>query len=297
MIQEMGLGDASPGEIASKVTKETFKEHGLYSLLQHKLSGSPYRALRVVFPGLREWEMKHVPQGFWQGESGREHGRDATRWLIEKVGLSGATPQEIARDINFFTFAENGLRGMLDRVYGGSPHAALVDLYPEIEGWDHKTSPRDWWQGEEGRERARSATRSMLRYMGLDSAPAEVLAKKISQASFKQYELLGMLSVVYSSSPYEALRDVLGDSMHPWLMQNTPSGYWSGDKGRIHALMAMRWLTEQLGITENAGREELEQRMTRKEFESRGLSGMLQTVYRSRIADAINDLLSEGESA
>jgi hypothetical protein len=290
MILEMGLGDRPPGEVARQVTKETFKRHGLYSLLQHTFDGSPYSALLVVFPELKAWEMRHVPQGFWEGEEGREHARDAVKWLIDRLGLRYASPQQIAQQVNFYTFDKYGLRGMLGRVYANSPYAALLDVYPEMEAWEREVVPREWWQGEVGRERAKEATRSMLRAMDLLDSPAEEVAKAVTQETFVDYGLAGMMGSVYKSSPYAALSDVLPD-MRPYFMGHTPAGYWRGDAGREHAREAMRWLTAQLGVDAKAGREELKRRLTREIFVTYGLSGMLQTVYHSRLDDAIDDLI------
>lgn len=289
MIAEMGLSNATPGEVAQKVTKETFKEHGLYGTLQHIFNGSPYAALKTVYPELEPWEMKHVPMSFWMGDEGREHAREATRWLITKVGLSGLEPVDVANQVDYYTFEKAHLKGMLYRVYNGSPYAALADIYPELQAWERAFVPRDYWQGKQGRARARQATLQMLQRMSVNKAPVETIAREVNQQTFAEHGLGGMLSQVYGSSPYLALHDILPD-LKPWLMGQVPRGYWQGREGQERAREAVRWMLEQLNLDVTAPPDVLAKHLKRRVFANYELDGMLQVVYNSRIQDAIADV-------
>ncbi|MEO8285019.1 MAG: hypothetical protein ABI670_01120 [Chloroflexota bacterium] len=290
MIAEMGLAHASPGEVASKVRKRTFREHDVYSTLQHIYNGSPYAALKDIYPDLRPWQMAHVPMSYWMDDEGREHAREATRWLIGQLDLGDASPQDIAQQVDTYVFDRYALRGMLQRVYRGSPYEALRDVLPGLMAWERNDVPRDYWLGEEGHKRAREATLSMLEKEGLKHMPVEDIARRVTQDTFVKHRLLGMLGSVYASSPYEAIRDIFPE-LHPWQMSKVPHRYWQGNEGHEHARDAMRWLLAKLKLDERSSREELVAALPRSEFEKNGLSGMLQTVYGARIYVAIDDLL------
>lgn len=291
MLRELGLWGLPPGAVAQQIRKSTFKEHGLYSLIQHSFNGSPYAALKEVYPDLEPWQMGHVPMTYWMGKKGHEHARQATRWLIAQMGLASVPWRDVAQRVDFYSFGQYGLRGMLDRVYGGSPYAALRDVYPALEAWDRDTVPRDFWRGEQGRENARRATRRMLEESGLVNLALEELAREVTQHTFAEHGLSGMLSNVYMSSPYEALRD-LYPQLRPWQMTRVPLRYWNGAEGREHAREAMQWLMDRLELSTNASYEELQTSLTRHAFREAGLSGMLQTVYNSRISQGIDEVLS-----
>ncbi len=79
---------------------------------------SPYEALLPHFPDLHPWEMSKVPQGYWKGPDGREHAREAIRWLLERVGGHPS----------YQDFCSHGLGPMLHIVYRGSVQKALSDL-------------------------------------------------------------------------------------------------------------------------------------------------------------------------
>lgn len=290
MIEAMGLSHAAPADVAKMVSKQTFKDYGAYSTLQHVYHGSPYAALLDLYPDLKPWQMRHVPMSYWLGPDGRERAREATSWMLSQLGLLNAPPRELAARVDFFTFARFGLRGMLDRVYGNSPYEALRDVYPALEPWERDNVPRSHWQNDEGRKSARSATLHMLSQLGLLEKPLEAIAGAVTQRTFVENGLYGMLSNVYHNSPYEALHDVFPE-LKPWQMSRTPLGFWQGDAGRKHAREALSWLLAKQRISESASREQLLSKLTRDGMVSSGLGGMLQQVYGSHIQAAIDDLL------
>ena len=80
MPRELGWSELPAEDIAQRVTYSTFSAHDLDKMLDIIYGTSPYAALRDLFPELKPWEMKHTPQRYWQGDEGREHGREAILW-------------------------------------------------------------------------------------------------------------------------------------------------------------------------------------------------------------------------
>lgn len=278
MIWELGWSTLSPEEIAQRLTYDTFMAQGLGKMLDRVYGSSPYAALHDIFPTLQPWQMGHTPQRYWKGEQGRAHAQAATRWLVEQLGLAGADPQQVAAQLDQAMFDRFGLRGMLEIVYGDSPYAALVDLYPTLLPWQMLGgAPTAYWRGTHGREHAHNATRWLITQLGLATAPPGEVARHIILETFATYGLSGMLSKVYRDSPYAALADIYPD-LHPWEMARVPREYWVGALGREHARAAIRWLIAQLGLAAAPPAEVLA-RIDRTAFERMHLAGMLEQVY------------------
>lgn len=114
----------SKEELKKHLSAGLFKENGLDSMLNYCFKGSPYLAIDCAYPGLfKEWEFNQVRRNFWTKEKGVE----ATRWLIEqKLKL---TTDELRDVLSVKLFTDNGLGGMLQNCYGGSPYLAIESAY------------------------------------------------------------------------------------------------------------------------------------------------------------------------
>lgn len=311
LIASIGLEDAGPAEVAAVVTKRVFIEHGLGgTVLRSVYGGSAYAALSDLFPELRPWQMgAHVPQGCWHGEEGRRNGREATIHMLARLGLlsaqdgqiGDADPEHIAGVVGAEVFDREGLGVVLRVVYGGSPFNALKAVFPDLQPWQMATSPRDYWQGGEGRQHAREATRWFITKVGID---AEAVARadnqqlrSVTKAAFARHRLGGMLKSVYNNSPYEALADAI-PGLRPWQMGKSPRAYWQGEAGRKHAREATLWLLAQAGIDITAvghptwvtGADALAS-VDRAAFNKAGLRGMLAGVYRGSVQRALADVV------
>jgi hypothetical protein len=108
-------------------------------------------------------------------------------------------------------FDRMGLRGMLEVVYGHSPHAALEDIYGGLHPWEMARAPRDYWSGPQGREHARTATRGLLDQRGLGELDFIEAALRIDRAAFKRLHLAGMLEQAYENNHFDALYEALND--------------------------------------------------------------------------------------
>jgi len=248
MLLEIGWSKLSAEEIARRLTYSTFSAHGLSKMLDIVYGSSPYAALRDLFPTLQPWQMKHTPQRYWQGVEGRERAREATLWMLRRLGLQDADPEDIAAIVDQRTFDQTGLRGMLEIVYRDSPFAALVELYPYLQPWQMVGGASvAYWKGSSGREHARAATRWMITQIGLAEAEPGEVARHVTSETFKVHGLTGMLSRVYRDSPYSALKDVYPE-LKPRQMARVPRNYGLGAKGREYARAATSWIIKQLQL-------------------------------------------------
>jgi hypothetical protein len=142
MIAALGLADASPGEIGASVRKQHFVEHGLQGMLASVFHNRVLDALQAYDPAITIDDRSQRPHDYWQGETGRAHGRAATRKLLAELGLAQATTDEIAAaQLMRGYFERHGLVAMLRIVYGGVAYNALADLYPDLRPWQMRQVP------------------------------------------------------------------------------------------------------------------------------------------------------------
>ena len=135
-------------EIKEKVSLNFFKEHSLGGLVSIRFNGSPYAALNALYPGkFKQWELKQACLGLWQE---RENRVEAIRWLVEeKLQL---TPCELKKTLSKKIFVDNGLEGLLNGSYNGSPVEAIKDAYPdEYKSWDFNRIPARFFNDKANR--------------------------------------------------------------------------------------------------------------------------------------------------
>ncbi|HMA36918.1 MAG TPA: hypothetical protein VKY74_20860 [Chloroflexia bacterium] len=209
LLEQLGLATADPHHIGAQVDLDTFATWGLGGMVMVVYENSPYAALADVVPGLQPWHMAVAPNGYWLDAAGREHARAATRWLLTQRGLSAGSLPAITRVLDAEAFAGAGLGGMLRSVYGGSPHAAVLDLDLAVQPWQLGKVPAGYWQGARGPEHARAATRWLLEQLNLSTADPTTILETVTARVFQRLGLGGMLSAVYADSAPAALAAVL----------------------------------------------------------------------------------------
>src|SRR5207248_1212340 len=225
---------------------------GLGGLLSRVYNGSPFAALQDVYPDLRPWLVgTEAPHGYWAGRDGRLHVREALHWVVEQVGLHKAPPAKVADVVDQALFIRMGLSGMMGIVYGNSPYAALSDIFPDLRPWQMRNGvPKDYWQGDEGRQHAREATRWLLEQYGLQDEDPNELAAVVEEETFIKHGLYGMLSIVYNGSPYNVLADIFPQLPRREPKTYMPNGYWQREEGREYARQATRNLIASLGLSD-----------------------------------------------
>jgi len=118
-------------EIPQRISATTFGKYNLRGMLSVCFRGSFFRAIENAYPNrFHAWEFRNVPKNFWQGETGLENARRATRWLVEE---RLRVPRErVFQDVTYHLFREHGLGGMLTGCFSGSSIQALHNAYPDL---------------------------------------------------------------------------------------------------------------------------------------------------------------------
>lgn len=119
-------------EIPSKVKKSTFEEYKLGGMLSICFDNSPYEAINHSYTNrFKPWEFK-CPNSYWQGDKGRNHAIESTKWLIEeKLKIPLEEVPKMSKDTAKDKFKEHGLGGMLYILFNMNPYKAFINAYPK----------------------------------------------------------------------------------------------------------------------------------------------------------------------
>ena len=258
-------------KIPQKVTAKMFEDNNLSGMLVTIFNNSPYRAVDNAYPGkFKEWDF--TQQGMWQGEEGLKLAIKATKWMIEEI--EKIPLREIPQKVSKRTFKDNGLSGMLSHVFNDSPYRAVDNAYPgEFKEWQFRHH-REMWQGEEGLKLAKKATKWVIEE--IEKVPFHEIPQKVSQRTFKDNGLLGMLKRAFNDSPYHAVDNAYPGEFKEW--EFTQQGMWKGEEGLKLAKKATKWMIEEI---EKIPPHEIPQKVTAKTFQDNNLSGMLATIFNS----------------
>ena len=249
-------------EVYTKLDKNVFTEAKLYGMLLTCFNGSTYAALEAAYPGVYvPWRLKSKLRGYWNQQTAS----DATKWLVEhKLKWS---KREVLKNISHDTFVDNGLGGMLDMCFGGSPYKALEVVYPGMyKPWEFAYVPKGYWTKENGIKATKWLVEEKLQWS------RERICKEMTRRVFSENGLRGMVSVCFNNSTYAALEAAYPGEYKPWELKQTPNKFWNEDT----AVDATRWLIEEkLGWTVEYAREHI----TLDTFLAYGLGGMLSSCH------------------
>ncbi len=144
-------------DIPRAIHKKLFYDNGLTWMLGSCFDWSPYKAIDNAYPGLfHKWQFN--VKGMWQGPERLKLAAEATRWMIEHV--EGVAVDEIPQRISATTFGKYNLSGMLSVCFKGSFFRAIENAYPgRFHPWEFRNVPKNFWQGGNGLDNARRATR------------------------------------------------------------------------------------------------------------------------------------------
>jgi hypothetical protein len=251
-------------EIPQKITQKMFWDNELTGMLSEAFNNSPHLAIENAYPGMfKKWEFSQ--QRMWQGEEGLRLAKEATKWMIEekeKIPL-----HEIPQKTTGKMFVDNGLSGMLQHAFNGSPYLAIENAYPGMfKKWEF--SQQRMWQGEEGLRLAKEATRWMIEEK--EKILLHEIPQKITEKMFVDNGLSGMLQRALNNSPYLAIENAYPGMFKKW--EFIQQRMWRGEEGLKLAIEATKWMIEE---KEKIPFHEIPKKVTAKMFADNGLSGML----------------------
>ena len=248
-------------DIKEKLSANTFIKNSLTSIIS-LFNGSPYLAIENAYPGkFKPWELPSVPKKNWNVKTARE----ATIWLIEeKLKWSD---EDVRRNLSQNTFKENSLRGMLDVLFNGSPYLAIDNAYPgKFKPWEFKRIPKNFWNLKTASEATIWLIEEKLKWSDED------VRRNLSQNTFKENSLRGMLDVLFNGSPYLAIDNAYPGKFKPWEFKRIPKNFWNLKT----ASEATIWLIEEKLKWSD---EDVKEKLTLNTFKENSLKSMLNYLF------------------
>lgn len=212
-----------------KINLDDFKENGLFGMLNTRFRNCPYKAIDFIYPGkFKEWEITKTVRGFWI----RENAIIAVRWLFEeKLKWSD---HEIKKNVTAATFSDNGLKGMMTKLFDGSPYKALDAAYPgRFMETDLQFLPSGYWTKERCCEALRDLLENKLKWTRED------IVQNFNNDVFIENGLFSVLRVYKRG--VAALQDAYPGEFKDWEFVNSKNIRWTREK----AIEAVKWLIEE----------------------------------------------------
>lgn len=232
-------------------------------LLKEEFRGSLFDALSTVYPTVKwyPWKFKHqnVPLGYWSEIANQKKFFDE---LAEQIGIKNL--DDWYGVLSKRLLMEYGGGGLLDK-YNGSPHAALMSVFPEhkwiLSKFSHR--PKKNWNDEAVRKSQKRNHNEKLRYghwkdLSHQRTFFDELGKKLQVNQMDDwYQKLSSTIVIknggaavlerHSGSAINALMAVYPEhSWTPWKFHAVPAGYWNSIENQTKYF---DWLGEHLGIS------------------------------------------------
>ena len=248
-------------DIKEKLSANTFIKNSLTSIIS-LFNGSPYLAIENAYPGkFKPWELPSVPKKNWNVKTARE----ATIWLIEeKLKWSD---EDVRRNLSQNTFKENSLRGMLDVLFNGSPYFAIENAYPgKFKAWEFAKVPKNFWNLKTASEATIWLIEEKLRWSDED------VRRNLSQNTFKENSLRGMLDVLFNCSPYLAIDNAYPGKFKPWELPSVPKKFWNLETAKEATI----WLIEEKLKWSD---EDVKEKLTLNTFKENSLKSMLNYLF------------------
>ena len=252
----------SDDDIKNKLSKNTFRKNSLGGMLAVLFNDSPYRAIENAYPGkFKPWELPSVQKKNWNVKTARE----ATIWLIEeKLKWSD---EDVRRNLSKNTFKENSLGGMLAVLFNGSPYFAIENAYPgKFKAWEFAKVPKNFWNLKTASEATIWLIEEKLKWSDED------VRRNLSQNTFKENSLRGMLDVLFNGSPYFAIENAYPGKFKPWEVARVPKKIWNMETAREATI----WLIEEKLKWSD---EDVKEKLTLNTFKENSLKSMLNYLF------------------
>ncbi len=221
----------SDEDVKRKLNRNIFIKNSLGGMLAILFHNSSYLAIENAYPGkFKAWEFSKVPKNFWNLKTAKE----ATIWLIEEK--LKWDDEDVKRNLSQNTFKENSLTGMLNYLFNNSPYLAIENAYPrKFKAWEFSKTSNNFWNLKTAKEATIWLIEEKLKWSDED------VRRNLSQNTFKENSLRGMLNVLFNGSAYLAIENAYPGKFKPWELPSVPKKIWNVETAREATI----WLIEE----------------------------------------------------
>lgn len=187
------------------------------------------------------------------------------------------TDEQIKEELSINFFKKYKVHVILKIAFDSSPYKAIETVYPgRFKPWELKCSPNGYWNLETAKEATRWLIEEKLKWDDDD------IKKKLSLEIFHRNNLSGMISLVFSSSPYYAINAIYPNRFKPWELSNTTMGFWNLETAKD----ATKWLIEEKLKWDD---EDIKNKISKKVFIEYGLGSMLKKFFECSSYEALEN--------
>ena len=201
-------------DIKEKLSANIFIQNSLGGMLVILFNSSPYLAIENAYPGkFKPWELPCVSNSFWNLKTAKE----ATIWLIEEK--LKWNDDDIKEKLSANTFIKNSLTSIIS-LFNGSPYFAIENAYPgKFKSWEFSKVPKNFWNMETAKKATMWLIEEKLKWSDED------VRRNLSQNTFKENSLRGMLAILFNESPYRAIENAYPGKFKPWELPSVPKKF------------------------------------------------------------------------
>ena len=248
-------------DIKQKLSSNIFEKNSLCGMLVILFNGSPYLAIENAYPGkFKPWELPCVSNSFWNLKTAKE----ATIWLIEEK--LKWNDDDIKEKLSANTFIKNSLTSIIS-LFNGSPYFAIENAYPgKFKSWEFSKVPKNFWNMETAKKATMWLIEEKLKWSDED------VRRNLSQNTFKENSLRGMLDVLFNCSPYLAIENAYPGKFKPWELPSVPKKFWNLETAKEATI----WLIEEKLKWSD---EDVKEKLTLNTFKENSLKSMLNYLF------------------
>ena len=220
-----------------------------------------------IYERVLNGNLKQFPYRTWELPNGLYFAKVITIYLFEEK--LKWTIDDIKEKFSSKIILKYKLNGMKKALF--SSYFDIIDnAYPnEILPWEIIGTPKGFWKSDENKRKA-------LKWLFENEMNGDMneIKKSLSQKTFKQYRLTGLLKS-FNYSPYNALNFFYPDQVKPWELNCAPMNFWDSDEHRKDAL---KWLFhEELKWT----CKDIDEKLSRRTFHDNQLGAMFNTFFKN----------------
>ena len=252
----------SENDIKEKLSATIFIQNSFTSILNDLFNGSPYLIIENAYPGkFKPWEFKRISKKFWNVETAKE----ATIWLIEeKLKWSD---DDIKQKLSAKIFIQNSFTSILNDLFNGSPYLIIENAYPgKFKPWELPSVPKKIWNMETAKEATIWLIEEKLKWSDED------VRRNLSQNTFKENSLGGMLTILFNGSPYLAIENAYPGKFKPWELPSVPKKIWNVETAKEATI----WLIEEKLKWSD---EDIKEKLSANTFIKNSFGGMLTILF------------------
>lgn len=232
---------------------------------------SPVEVYKLVLDG----RLKIFPPYFWEKPDSLESAAKITRYLIEDI--LKWTDDDIKQKLVYKIFAKYKLRGMIDRVFGGSTFKAINNAYPNrFKIWEFQQVPKGFWNDETICE--------ALQWI-LEKHP-EIQITDLTYKDIHNYGTNAMYQYMMKEKKnlYYYVNLIFPNKYQEWEFYRVSNKFWANKENRVRAI---KWLVEdRLGIDINNAEEKM---VKLEDFKSNKLEGLIAWHYNGSVYLALKE--------